>query len=208
MSRDRLINSLLMILCGVLGGSSSYILGNILLSGYSSNRFLVSLIMLQLIVILLFIVTLRYLLKKTHGESLVSLCIVVFVISLIFTPAVVNKLDHYLSIPSGKEQHQTIKEVSNIISQTNIPYKVDEKESKERTKKYGLRVDVVLVKTMDGFFDKSEIAAFLAKLPKGEISLTFYTLGKSDVFGLAVDNDKSIFTCAPFETCKELDIEY
>ncbi len=44
----------------------------------------------------------------------------------------------------------------------------------------------------------------MGRLPKGEIDLTFYTLGKSDVFGLAMDKDKNIFTCAPFEICKEM----
>lgn len=156
MYKDRFFNFFLVALCGILGGISSFVIGNILLSRYSPRSFLVGLIIVLLIVLLLFIATLRYQAKKTNSETLVPLSIAVFVIFLFFAPAIVNKLDYYLSIPSVKEQNQVIREVSNIISQNNIPYIVDKKETKEKTKKHGLRVDIVLVKTEKGFFNKGK----------------------------------------------------
>lgn len=206
--KERVFNFFLVSLCGLLGGISSFVIGNMLLSRYSPRSFLIGLIIVQLIVLLIFITTLRYQAKKINSETLVYLSIVVFVISLLFAPAIVTKLEYYISIPSAKEQNQVIREVSNIISQNNIPYIVDEKATKENTKKQGLRVDVVLVKTEKGFFNKREIKLILENLPKKEIDITFYTLGKTDEFGLAIDNEKNIFTCAPFEICKEMGINY
>ncbi|WP_044479582.1 hypothetical protein [Paenibacillus antibioticophila] len=208
MYKDRFFNFFLVALCGVLGGISSFVIGNILLLRYSPRSFLVGLIIVQLIVLLLFIATLRYQAKKTNSETLVPLSIAVFVIFLFFAPAIVDKLDHYLSLPSVKEQNQAIKEVSNTITQTNIPYIIDEEESKKRTKKYGSRVNVVLVRTKDGFFEKNEIGVFVDKLPKKEIDIAFYTLGKKDVFGLGIDHNDIIFSCAPFDICREMGIDY
>ncbi|MNF08165.1 hypothetical protein D3C80_2085150 [compost metagenome] len=77
-----------------------------------------------------------------------------------------------------------------------------------KTKEDGLRVNIVLVKKEEGFFNKGEIELFLEMLPKREIHLTFYTSGKADVFVLAIDDEKNIFTCSPFEICKEMGINY
>lgn len=90
----------------------------------------------------------------------------------------------------------------------NLPYKVDEKESKEKTKEYGMRVNIVLVKTENGYFNKREIDEFLKELPSREARITFYTFGKANLLALAMDKEKKIFSCAPFEVCRELNIDY
>lgn len=200
--------SIIVIICGMLGVSSSFILGNLIFSNYSSVSFLVYLIFLQLIITVVFFMILRIQLKKTNSESLVSLCIAAFVIFLLLGPAIVNKIDYINSIPSSKEQNQALKDASNIISHTNLPYKVDEKESKEKTKEYGMRVNIVLVKTENGYFNKREIDEFLKELPSREARITFYTFGKANLLALAMDKEKKIFSCAPFEVCRELNIDY
>ncbi|WP_435922016.1 hypothetical protein [Paenibacillus sp. DYY-L-2] len=86
--------SIIVIICGMLGVSSSFILGNLIFSSYSSASFLVYLIVLQLIIAVVFFMILRIQLKKTNSESFVSLCIAAFVIFLFLGPVIVDKIDY------------------------------------------------------------------------------------------------------------------
>lgn len=140
------------------------------------------------------------------NKSFVSLNIYIFIFFLLAAPVIVTNFDHYLSIPTKKEQNKTIEQISTILKQTGLPYEIDVSESKKQTKEYGVRVTIVLVRILNGQFKRNEVDTLLEKLPDGDINITFYTKGRTTYIDVLIDENKSITSCFPFEICKIMEI--
>ncbi|NWL86911.1 hypothetical protein DMN77_04770 [Paenibacillus sp. 79R4] len=135
--------------------------------------------------------------------------IVVFSISLIFTPAIINlsgEIGEKLNVISTERQNELFQNIEEEIHKNKLPYNINFALSEETTKKEGNVFSIVLIKTNQSTINKNEIEMILDLIPKlnSKFQLIFYDYENKLFISLIFDNQKTFIDCAPFSKCKEI----
>ncbi|BBI33162.1 hypothetical protein KCTCHS21_25610 [Cohnella abietis] len=163
-------------------------------------------ILLLFMLITGYAISLCLLYKKNNFGVLLNL--VVYIFFIFAAPTIMSKYETFISTPSVKEQRKIINLVSDEIKTLNLPYSIDFDQSHKDTKRYGGRVAVILIKTVDGDVQEGEVDSILSNIPAGEVVLTIYSKNKDNFIALALDENRRIKQCVPYEICKKFNIKY
>ncbi|MBP1904776.1 hypothetical protein J2Z32_001400 [Paenibacillus turicensis] len=151
---------------------------------------------------LIYGISLRILYIKV-GHKIVKLSICIFIAGVVFGPAILTNstnIINFFRTPSHHTQLELKNEIQKIISRNDLPYRIDSKESEERTKYEVIRTVILMVREQDGQIKKNEVKTLANEVKIPNIRLVLFDKSFKDSIDIIVDEDRSI-RCDPSEFC-------